>query len=209
MLFSYMICFSFSYIKVSTGTGALILFGTVQITMIIAGILRGERPSLATLIGTTLATAGMIYLLLPGIDAPPVFNALLMGIAGFSWAIYTLAGKKTDNPLADTMWNFVGTLPLLLIGFLVFQNRTTVPFDGAVYAVLSGSLASAMGYTIWYSALKALNSSQAATVQLSVPVLAAAAGVILLSEPYSWRMVFSGIFILGGIYLTIKNKASG
>jgi len=204
MLFIYAICFSFSYIEIATGTGALILFGTVQLTMIIFGLIKGERPSYLALIGILLAFIGLVYLLLPSVSAPPIMSALLMMIAGLAWGIYSLRGKDISNPLVATSWNFIGTLPLVLLTYLIFQADSHLTQKGIVLAVLSGALASGVGYSIWYAALPHLTATRAATVQLTVPIIAAIGGTMLLSEPVSLRLIIAGIAVLGGVYLTIK-----
>jgi drug/metabolite transporter (DMT)-like permease len=204
MLFTYAICFSFSYINISAGTGALVLFGTVQLTMILYGLIKGERPGVMTWSGITLAILGLIYLLLPGISAPPLLSALLMMVAGLAWGIYSLVGKGISNPLATTCWNFIGTLPLVLIVFFVFKDDAHLSQKGIILAMLSGALASGVGYAIWYSALPALSATRAATVQLTVPVIAAIGGVLLLSEPVTLRLLLASMAVLGGVYLTIR-----
>lgn len=204
MLFTYAICFSFSYIEIAAGTGALILFGTVQLTMIMFGLIKGERPDQLALVGILLAFAGLVYLLLPGVSAPPFMNALLMMIAGLAWGIYSLRGKGVSNPLIATSWNFIGTLPLVLLTFLIFQADAHLTQKGIILAILSGSLASGIGYAIWYSALPYLTATRAATVQLTVPIIASIGGVIFLSEQLSLRLMLASIAVLGGVYLTIK-----
>jgi drug/metabolite transporter (DMT)-like permease len=205
-LFTYAICFSFSYINIAAGTGALILFGTVQMTMILFGLVKGERPGMLSWTGIALAFGGLVYLLLPGVSAPPISNALLMMFAGIAWGIYSLAGKGVRNPINATGWNFIGTLPLVLISWLVFQADMLLSSKGVLLAVASGSLASAIGYAIWYSALPYLTATHAATVQLTVPVIAAMGGVLLLAEPVTLRLIIASISVLGGVYLTIRKK---
>lgn len=204
MLFIYAICFSFAYIEIATGTGALILFGTVQLTMIMVGLIKGERPGYLALMGILLAFIGLVYLLLPGVSAPPLMSALLMMIAGLAWGIYSLRGKGSINPLVATSWNFIATLPLVLLTYLIFQDDVHLSQKGIVLAILSGALASGVGYSIWYAALPHLTATRAATVQLTVPIIAAIGGVMLLSEPVSLRLVVASIAVLGGVYLTIK-----
>jgi len=204
MLFIYAICFSFSYIEISTGTGALILFGTVQLTMIMFGLIKGERLGYFALIGILLAFSGLLYLLLPSVNAPPIMSALLMMIAGLAWGIYSLRGKGISNPLMATGWNFIGTLPFVLLTTLIFQADVHLTQKGIVLAILSGALASGIGYSIWYAALPHLTATRAATIQLTVPIIAAFGGIILLSEPVSLRLVIASTAVLGGVYLTIK-----
>ena len=204
MLFAYAICFSFSYIHIATGTGALILFGAVQLTMILSGLLKGERPGYLALAGILLAFGGLVYLLLPGISAPPLASAMLMMIAGIAWGIYSLRGKGTANPLVATSWNFIGTLPLVLLSYLLFHADAHLTLKGITLAIVSGALASGLGYAIWYSALPHLTATRAATVQLTVPIIAAIGGVLFLAEPVSLRLALASITVLGGVYLTIK-----
>jgi len=204
MLFSYAICFSFSYINLATGTGALILFGTVQLTMIGYGLLQGERLGKLAWLGIAAAFGGLVYLLMPGVTAPPLFSSLLMVIAGLAWGIYSLRGKASSNPLINTAWNFIGTLPLALLTTLYFLPQVSLSSNGIMLAILSGAFASGIGYAIWYRALPHLAPTHAATVQLSVPVIAAFGGVMLMAEPVSLRLIISGVVVLGGIYLTIR-----
>ena len=204
MLFTYAICFSFSYIQIATGTGALILFGTVQLTMILYGLVKGERPCLQVWSGIVLAFSGLIYLLLPGVSAPPLSNALLMMVAGMAWGIYSLRGKSISNPIVSTSWNFIATVPMVLVTYLIFHAEISLTSKGVILAILSGALASGIGYTIWYAALPYLSATRAATIQLTVPIIAAVGGVLFLSEPISLRLALASIAVLGGVFLTIK-----
>jgi drug/metabolite transporter (DMT)-like permease len=142
--------------------------------------------------------------MLPGVSAPPPGNAILMIIAGIAWGIYSLSGKTVTNPLVSTGWNFIGTLPLVVLSYLIFREETYLTQKGILLAVLSGTLASAVGYAIWYSALPFLTATRAATVQLTVPVIAATGGVLFLSETVSIRLFVASIAVLGGVYLTIR-----
>jgi len=207
MLFTYAICFSFSYIRLSTGTGALILFGTVQITMILFGLLKGERHGRLVWTGIIAAFGGLVYLLSPSVSAPPLISALLMIFAGVAWGIYSIRGKNQKRPLSSTGWNFIGTIPLVLFTSLLFHSEIYLTASGIMLAILSGALASGIGYAIWYSVLPHLTPTNAATVQLSVPVIAAFGGVILLAEPVSLRLIVASFVVLGGIYLTIRPVA--
>ncbi len=206
MLFIYAICFSFSYIQLSAGTGALILFGTVQITMILFGLFKGERYGKLVWTGIIAAFSGLVYLLMPSVSAPPLLSAVLMIFAGVAWGIYTIRGRGSMNPLTVTSWNFIGTIPLALLTGAVFYFNSELTSEGITLAVLSGALASALGYVIWYSVLPKLTPTSAATVQLSVPVIAAFGGVILLAEPVSLRLLIASSVVLGGIYLTIRSS---
>lgn len=205
MLFTYAICFSFSYINIATGTGALILFGSVQLTMILAGVIKGDYPGIRATGGTVIAFSGLIYLLLPGVSAPPFNSAVLMAIAGIAWGIYSIRGRSIKNPLVATSWNFIGTLPLVLLTTVLFHNESHITNKGIFLAILSGALASGIGYAIWYSALPYLSAMRAATVQLTVPLIAAIGGLILLSETVTLRLIIASTAVLGGIYLTIKS----
>jgi drug/metabolite transporter (DMT)-like permease len=203
LLFLYAVAFSLAYISLSAGVGALILFGSVQATMIIAALVSGERPRPLEWIGLLSALGGLVYLVSPGLTAPPFVRAALMTIAGISWGFYTLRGKGTTNPLADTMNNFIRSLPFAFVVNVVMMNQFYVSAKGFILAALSGAFASGVGYVIWYTALKGLTATRAAMVQLSVPVLAAAGGVILLSEKISLRLILSAVMILGGIGLAL------
>ena len=205
-LFAYAAGFSFAYIQLSAGTGALLLFGAVQATMIGVGIYRGERLVGWRLMGFVLALGGLVILLLPGLTAPPLLSALSMLGAGIAWGIYSLRGKGVGSPIAATAGNFLRTLPLTaVLSVLMFQH---IAWDtaGLVYAALSGALTSGIGYAIWYQVLPALKSTTAATVQLSVPMIAAIGGILLLGEPLGWRLVVASLAILAGILLVIHQK---
>ncbi len=205
-LFAYAICFSFAYIDLSTGTGALILFGSVQATMIIAALVKGERPRTLEWLGLIIALGGLIYLVFPGLSAPPIFSSLLMVSAGIAWGFYTLRGKGSEDPLGDTAGNFVRSVPMVLIVSLPFLASFRLSTKGIVFAVLSGAIASGIGYSVWYAALKFHTATRAAILQLSVPVLAAIGGVLFLSEEIAMRLIFATILILGGIALAISGK---
>ena len=205
-LFAYAICFSFAYLGLTAGTGALILFGCVQLTMIGTAIWQGEKPTTIELIGLAAAFGGLVYLVLPGLSSPPMFNAGLMAAAGISWGIYSLRGKSGSDPLANTTGNFVRTLPFMLLAIIPFLTRIQLSNRGVVLAVLSGAVASGIGYTVWYAALKHLTSTRAAILQLAVPVIAAAGGVFFLAEAATTRLWIAGAFILGGIALTIFGR---
>jgi len=207
MLFAYALCFSFSYIELSAGTGALILFGAVQLTMILFGSAMGERHGRTVWIGIIAAFGGLAYLLMPSVSAPPLISALLMALAGIAWGIYTIRGKTSVDPLSDTGLNFVATIPLSVLAYLVFRSDAHLTSKGVTLAILSGTLASGIGYVVWYSVLPRLSRTTAATVQLSVPVIAAFGGILLLSEPITLRLLIASLVVLGGIYLTIKASA--
>ena len=205
-LFIYAAGFSFSYISLSTGTGALLLFGTVQISMIGYGIYRGENYNLTQKLGSLVASIGLVALLLPGISAPPLVGSLLMILAGIAWGIYSLRGKGSVNPSADTAGNFLRAIPLCILLSAVTLSDASLDITGFYYALLSGGFASGLGYAIWYAVLPAIKSTTAATVQLSVPVIAAFAGVIFLTETLDLRLTLAAIAILGGIFLVLTNN---
>jgi drug/metabolite transporter (DMT)-like permease len=208
-LFVYAAGFSFAYISLPTATGALILFGVVQVSMIGYGLARGERPNAIQTTGILLAVSGLLYLLLPGASAPSLVGTVLMAGAGIGWAVYSLRGRGVTNPTRDTTGNFVRAVPMALVvsltASLVFGVQQW-DWLGVLYALLSGALASGMGYAIWYAVLPYLAASTAATVQLTVPAIAAIAGVILLSEPLDTRLVVASTLILGGVGLFIQSK---
>ena len=205
-LFAYAAGFSFAYIHLSAGTGALLLFGAVQATMIGVGIYKGERLVGWRLMGFVLAIGGLVILLLPGLSAPPLLSALSMVAAGIAWGIYSLRGKGVGSPIAATAGNFLRTLPLTACLSLLMFRQMSVDNAGLVYAALSGALTSGIGYAIWYQVLPSLRSTTAATVQLSVPVLAAVGGILLLGEPLGWRLLVASFAILVGILLVIHQK---
>ncbi|NIP30828.1 MAG: EamA family transporter [Candidatus Dadabacteria bacterium] len=206
MLFLYAASFSFAYITLDTGTGALILFGAVQISMILSSLLSGNRLHLTEWFGVSIAFFGFVYLILPGVKTPTLTGFILMTIAGVSWGIYTLRGKNSINPLADTTYNFTRSIPLVLILLLFTLKISHLSLYGVILSILSGGIASGIGYTIWYLALGGLSATQAAVVQLFVPVLAAIGGVIFVSEQITLRLSISALFILGGIFLVILGR---
>lgn len=202
----YALPFAFAYARLSAGTGALILFGCVQTTMLIAAVHEGERLRLAQTFGLAASLGGLVYLMLPGLTAPPWLGALLMAVAGVSWGVYSLRGRGVRHPLAQTTTNFVRAVPLVLLGSIVAWRQFHVETIGVALAVASGALASGVGYVIWYAALRGLTAARAAVVQLAVPVLAAAGGVVFLQETISSRLVVSTVMILGGIGLAIAGR---
>jgi drug/metabolite transporter (DMT)-like permease len=203
MLFLYAIPFSFAYTGLSAGTGALILFGCVQATMMIVAVSSGDRPHALQWLGLALALAGLVYLVLPGLEAPPLASAVLMAIAGFAWGVYTLLGRGARDALGQTAGNFIRSVPMVLLVSLIALRSAHVEARGVALAVASGAIASALGYVVWYAALRGLTTTRAAIVQLSVPVLAAAGGVLLLAETISLRLVVASVLILGGVALAL------
>lgn len=205
-LFVYAACFSTAYISLSAGTGALLLFGAVQITMMSYGLWTGERLRWPQIVGLILALVGLIALLLPGLTTPPLLSSLLMVGAGVAWGIYSLLGKGATNPIQTTASNFLWAVPFA-IGLSVFTfPQMQLDLAGSGYAVASGAIASGMGYAIWYYALPSLKATQAAIVQLSVPVLAALIAIPLLQEPITLRLGLATISVLSGIALVIHQR---
>ncbi len=205
-LFAYALLFSFAYLDLTAGTGALILFGSVQLTMIAVALTRGERPPLLEWLGLAMAVGGLVYLVFPGLASPPPVSSALMAVAGASWGFYTLRGRSTVDPLADTAGNFVRSVPMIAIAAIPYLSKIHLSTRGALLAVLSGAITSGIGYTVWYAALKFHTSTRAAVLQLAVPVIAAAAGVLLLDETATARLAIAAALILGGIGLTIFGK---
>jgi len=199
--------FSFAYVSLSAATGALLLFGAVQATMIGYGIWAGERLQKMQCAGLVLAFVGVIGLMLPGLSAPPLFGSILMLGAGVAWGVYSLRGKGAANPTSITAGNFLRATPIAVVVSALSWKFVSLDTAGVIYAVLSGALASGIGYAIWYAALPSLKATNAATVQLSVPVIAALGGVVTLGEPITVRLVLASIAILGGIALVILEKA--
>ena len=198
-LFGYAILFSIAYILLGAGTGALILFASVQIGILGWAIFKGDRPSLLEWLGLALAFAGLVYLVSPGLVAPHPVGTALMVVAGLCWAAYTLIGRGSTTPLADTAGNFIRTLPVALV-LLAAGLALQIPSPrAAAYAIASGALASGVGYAVWYTVLPQLTRTRAAIVQLTVPAIAAAGGVLLIGEPLTPRLVIATIAILGGV----------
>ncbi len=200
-LFAYAAGFSFSYVHLTTAAGALILFGAVQTTMIGYGLWVGERMRALQVLGLMLACGGLVGLLLPGLLAPPLIGAVLMLGAGVAWGVYSLRGKGAGDPLQVTAGNFIRAAPMAVILSVALLGQASLDLAGVGYAILSGALASGLGYAIWYTALPFLKSTTAATVQLSVPVIAALGGVLFLQEPLTLRLLSASAAILGGIAL--------
>ena len=205
-LFVYAAGFSFAYVSLSAATGALLLFGAVQATMITYGMWKGERLKLLQWLGLLLAFGGLVGLLLPGLSAPPLLGSLLMLGAGIAWGAYSLRGQGAGDATRVTAGNFMRAVPITVVLSLLMLNSKTVDMAGFWYAAASGALASGMGYAIWYTVLPALKSTSAASVQLSVPVIAALGGIVFLSEPMSLRLGLTSIAILGGVALVIVQK---
>jgi drug/metabolite transporter (DMT)-like permease len=206
MLFLYAIFFSFAYVSLDTGVGALILFGAVQITMILTTLVVNKKLVLNEWLGLTIAISGLIYLLAPGLSTPDILDGIFMALAGIAWGAYTLIGKKSLNPLADTAYNFYRTLPMVLLAILFFMGQFSYSVKGVMLAFLSGSLTSGIGYALWYAALPKLSNIQAASLQLLVPLLAALGGVWLSHEHLSLHLLISAFLILGGVVFVLFGK---
>lgn len=206
-LFAYAAGFSFAYITLTAATGALLLFGAVQATMIGHGLWAGERLHKQQLVGLMLAFGGLVGLLLPGLSAPPLGGSVLMLIAGVAWGVYSLRGKGAGNPTRITAGNFLRAMLFAVLLSVLLYSSASIEIVGAWYAIASGAIASGLGYAIWYSVLPALKATTAATVQLSVPVLAALGGIIILGESLTVRFVLASLAILGGIALVILSKS--
>jgi drug/metabolite transporter (DMT)-like permease len=210
-LLGYAGAFSLAYVRIPTGVGALLLFPAVQVTMIGIGIAQGARPSRRQWLGVAVALAGLAYLTRPGAHGGDALGAVLMVLAGASWGVYSLRGRAARDPLATTADNFVRAtalaLPLATAFVLAKGGRLT--FSGAALAVASGALASGGGYTLWYAVMPSLGATRAAALQVTVPAIAAAGGVLLLGEPVTVRLVVSAAVILAGVALTLSRPRAG
>ena len=206
MLFLYAAAFSFAYVSLSAGTGALILFGAVQVTMLVAAMRKGERLAAWQWVGFAAAVAGLVYLVLPGLAAPSPTGAALMAIAGAAWGLYSVNGRGAADPLGQTRRNFVLAIPMTLVLSLAWWARHSTSRDGLLLAVISGAITSGLGYVIWYRALRGLSGVTAALVQLSTPVLAALGGILLLGEPLNGRLALAAALVLGGIGLAVATR---
>jgi len=207
-LFTYAIAFSYAYVAMSTGSGALLLFGAVQITMISFGLMKGERFTALQWLGFLFAFIGLIVLLLPSASAPPIYSAVLMASGGVAWGAYSLLGKSSQAPLLLTAGNFLyaSVLAVPLVVWLAVTNTWEWDSAGGSYAIASGVLASGCGYAIWYRALPLIQSTTAATVQLSVPVIATLMGWLMLGEVINSQIIAASVITLGGIWLVIVKR---
>lgn len=199
----YILAFSYAYIKIDAGVGALLLFGTVQLSMIFYGIFHGEKLTLKRGLGVGIALVGIIILLLPGASTPSLFYSLIMGISGLAWAAYSISGKTMNNPLSSTLANFLLAVPIVLIASSLFQQDTVMTNKGILLAIISGGLTSSGAYVLWYSIVKHIDRITASTVQLSVPCLAILGGSLFIGEPVGLRVIFSTVIVLLGIILVI------
>ncbi|MFC5476845.1 DMT family transporter [Massilia suwonensis] len=206
MLFAYVAFFSFAYVSLAAGTGALILFGAVQLSMFAWALRGGERFSPAAWCGLGLAGAGLVYLVLPGVSAPPLLGAALMALAGAAWGVYSLRGRGAPDPLRATAGNFLRAAPLAFALWLPFAGLAHADAAGIALAIVSGAITSGIGYALWYTALRELTAMRAATVQLSVPLITACGAVLFLSEPVTLRLALASMAILGGIALVLARR---
>ena len=206
MLAAYAAAFSFAYVSLEIGTGALILFGAVQFTIILVAVIQGDRLHLLEWLGVLIAFGGFVYLILPGVAAPSWSGFALMSLAGVAWGLYTLWGRGSRNPLADTASNFIRTAPLALLLLVVAAIRSDYTGTGLLLAGLSGAIASGLGYTLWYTAMRGLSAAQAAVVQSGVPIIAAVGGVIFAAEAITFRLAASTVLILGGVLTTVLGR---
>lgn len=205
-LFAYAAAFSYAYVTLTAATGALLLFGAVQVTMIATGLAKGERMRAVQVAGFAIAIGGLVALLLPGLTAPPLVGSALMIASGIAWGVYSLRGRGAGDPTAVTAGNFVRSIAFTAAMSVAMLSFARFDSWGAVYAVASGAITSGVGYSIWYTALPGLRATTAATVQLVVPVLAALGGIALLGEPLTLRFVLASIAVLGGIALVILTR---
>src|SRR5438105_3242074 len=208
-LFVYGAVFSFAYVSLSAGTGALLLFSAVQATMIGWGLRKGEQLRPHQWLGLIFALSGLTALLFPGLSAPPVLASILMLAAGMAWGIYSLRGKVGVDPIGATTGNFLRAVPLAALLNIALLSSVQLDSAGIGYAVLSGAIESGVGYAIWYTALPRLKAATAAAVQLSVPVLVAAGGILFLGEPITLRFLIASVAILGGIAVVVLEKRRG
>jgi drug/metabolite transporter (DMT)-like permease len=208
MLFLYMVCFSYAYLSLSAGTGALILFGAVQVTMILFALRSGERLSPLSWAGLALAVAGLAWLVSPGVTAPDATGAVLMAAAGAAWGAYSLLGRKQGDPAASTARNFLLATPLAMAVSLATMTGFHSSWAGLGLAAVSGGVASALGYVVWYTTVPRLTAVQASSVQLTVPVIAAVIGVVLLSETVTGRLLTASLAILSGVGIVVAQRAA-
>ncbi|HEX7087637.1 MAG TPA: DMT family transporter [Vicinamibacterales bacterium] len=199
----YALAFTFAYLRIEAAIGALLLFGSVQATMIVAALARGERPSAAGWAGLVLAIAGLLVLTAPGLTAPDLAGAALMIAAGMAWGVYSLRGRGSRAPLAGTAGNFILAVPIVLAGLPLIRSGLYITVRGLLLAAISGSVTSGLAYAAWYAALPSLTAWRAAIVQLSVPVVTAVAAAVLLDERLTLRLVVASAAIIGGVLLSV------
>lgn len=207
-LIAYGSAFSFAYVNLTAGTGALLLFGSVQLVMLAAGLKSGERMTSLGILGWLMTVAGVIVLVAPGVTAPRVVPAALMSVAGVAWGLYTLRGRGSHSPLRDTTTNFVLALSPAIIINVIFWRHASFDPPGMMLAAVSGSLASGMGYAVWYWALPRLRAMTAANLQLSVPVITAIGGIVFFKEQLTSRLLASSVLVLSGIALAARRSGN-
>lgn len=207
-LFLYAATFSYAYITLETGTGALILFGAVQTTMIVGSLLSGTRLRVPEWVGAFVAFSGFLYLVLPNVTTPSIAGFMFMSAAGIAWGIYTLIGRTSAAPLGDTAFNFIRSLPFVLVLIPFAVGSFSITTKGALLAVLSGGLASGIGYALWYTALRGLSRVQAAVAQLFVPIIAAGGGILFAAEELSLRFIIASVLVLGGIFIAVFRRST-
>jgi drug/metabolite transporter (DMT)-like permease len=211
-LFGYAMFFSLAYIQLDAGVGALILFASVQMTMIGISVAMGNRVTLYEWTGIAISIVGLVYLLMPGLSAPPVLGTVLMILSGISWGVYSLLGKRESNPTLSTSRNFLFCLPGVVVLGLITAGKAAqhgdvhLTSDGIVLAVISGAVASGMGYVLWYLTVRRITTTVASVCQLVVPVFAAIGGILFLDESLSLRLIFSSVLIVGGIVITTVSR---
>lgn len=205
-LFAYATGFSLAYVRLDAGVGALILFGSVQLTMLVRAVVTGERPNVVQWTGLGAAIGGLVYLVFPGLTAPPPLAAAFMLAAGVAWGVYSLRGRGALDPVVATTDNFVRAVPMALAVAVVGAARLEMSRRGVALAIASGAIASGIGYVLWYFALRGLSATRAASVQLTVPVIAACGGVVLLSETISVRLALASVLILGGVGASLVGR---
>jgi drug/metabolite transporter (DMT)-like permease len=206
MLALYAFAFSYAYVSLSVGTGALILMGSVQATMIVAGIRAGERLVPIRWLGMFCALGGVVYLVAPGITGPPLAGSALMALAGFAWGIYSLRGRSGEDPITTTTDNFIRAAPIAVVLSVVQLGEMRWSTEGVLLALLSGSLTSGVGYVLWYSALRGLTATRGAVVQLAVPIITAMGGVMILAEAITARLVIASLAVVGGVGLAMMGR---
>jgi len=206
-LFAYLVFFSFAYVKLGAGTGALILFGAVQFTMFAVALSEGEHFPALSWLGLALAGAGLVYLVLPGLSAPDPLGAAMMAVSGIAWGLFSLFARGNAHPVEANAANFIGCVPPALLVSALFFGDFHGTAGGVALAVASGAVTSGLGYVIWYMALRHLPAARAATVQLSVPAIAAAGGVIFLAEPLTVRLLVASAAMLGGIAIVLAQRS--
>lgn len=203
-LFIYAVALSFAYRSIDTGAGALMLFGAVQATMLIAGFIAGERMSTMQTVGFAAAMIGLVILVSPGVEAPSVLDSILMLASGVAWGVYSMFGRGLPNPAAATAGNFLRAAPLTIALSLLALPWLQLDSRGVLYAVLSGSVTSALGYVLWYHVLQHMRAMTASTVQLSAPVIASIGGILLLGEALTRDLTIASVLILGGIWMVLR-----